>query len=391
MIIFVGCSLNSSTIENVKTSQIQIINGWKAHTVDYPSVVAIGTVWDKSYFCTGTLIASDLVLTAGHCVSGWEDRPESLRIYVNTDNVVEAKEQDSYVVAFATTHPEYEQKLQCVLDNVTDRCELSEKDPWNDVALLLLKKRVLNAVCAPLLMPADYDSLLWKGASVRLAGYGRNDLEDSGILYAGDVPIIDRTSYELDTGINDPKHESTGACYGDSGGPAYVVHNGKVHVTGVTSRATSEPVCGTGAIYSLPGSYNDWISFWYNAAVCVRDAPKDENLWLCVDSTSNGPTWPVNTDNTCPSAQSLPAAEPKSKLEPPDSGHVKPPVGTGGTSSKDAGKSDGASSIPSSPPVIEPSDGCALRQRSKNNSSDLITMFFMLVSVLILRKSRMLQ
>ena len=207
-------------------------------TSDYPDCVAIGS--SDGWCCTGTLVAPNVVITAGHCHGECSDR-----VFVGQN--VEQPEAGTVIgVAEAVRHPDY------------DDGELA-----NDLAVLILAE---DATVQP--RPLAEDGMLEKAGAVRLAGYGNTDVNSMGgygIRRMVDVPLA---SNDPEFGANAGTEFVAGApfldrdsCNGDSGGPAYVGAGSRWFLAGATSRATASAVrrCGDGGIYTRVRAYEEWI------------------------------------------------------------------------------------------------------------------------------------
>jgi secreted trypsin-like serine protease len=208
-------------------------------TADYRDCVAIGSADD--WCCTGTLVAPNVVVTAGHCY------PECVqRVFVG-DNVEHLEAGTVIEVADAVRHPEYD------TPNLT-----------HDLTVLILAN---DAEVKP--RPIADEDTLEAAQTVRLAGYGNTDVDSSGgygVRRMVDVPLAS----------NDPKYGADAktefvagapfldrdSCNGDSGGPAYVLSEDHWHLVGATSRATESSVrrCGDGGIYTRVPSFEGWIT-----------------------------------------------------------------------------------------------------------------------------------
>jgi trypsin len=208
-------------------------------TADYRDCVAIGTADD--WCCTGTLVAPNVVVTAGHCYPVCVER-----VFVG-DNVEQLEAGTVIEVADAVRHPEYD------TPNLT-----------HDLTVLILAN---DAEVTP--RPIADEDALEAAQTVRLAGYGNTDVDSSGgygIRRMVDVPLAS----------NDPKYGADAetefvagapfldrdSCNGDSGGPAYVLSGDHWHLVGATSRATESSVrrCGDGGIYTRVASFGEWIT-----------------------------------------------------------------------------------------------------------------------------------
>jgi secreted trypsin-like serine protease len=207
-------------------------------TADYRDCVAIGN--SDEWCCTGTLVAPNVVVTAGHCREECAER-----VFVG-DNVEELAAGTVIKVADAVRHPDY------------DDTALS-----NDLTVLILAKDA-DVTPRPI---ADADAL--DGAqTVRLAGYGNTDVDSMGgygLRRMVDVPLA---SNDPKFGADADKEFVAGApfldrdsCNGDSGGPAYVHSGGRWYLVGATSRATDSAIrrCGDGGIYMRVQVFEEWI------------------------------------------------------------------------------------------------------------------------------------
>lgn len=207
-------------------------------TADYRDCVAIGS--PDAWCCTGTLIAPNVVVTAGHCHGGCSDR-----VFVG-DNVEQLEAGTVIEVADAVRHPDYDDDLLT-----------------SDLSVLILAN---DADVDP--RPLAEEGVLEEAQTVRLAGYGNTDVDSMGgygIRRMVDVPLAS----------NDPKYGADAetefvagapfldrdSCNGDSGGPAYVQAGDHWYLVGATSRATESAVrrCGDGGIYTRVRAYDEWI------------------------------------------------------------------------------------------------------------------------------------
>jgi secreted trypsin-like serine protease len=208
-------------------------------TSGYPDCVAVGD--GDRWCCSGTLVAPNLVVTAGHC----DDAGCSSRVLFGEDTdpagagrVVE--------VAEAHVHPDYVQ------------------DGASDLTALVLSESVDDVPPRGIAARETLD-----GASViRLVGFGNVDVFASqgyGVKRVVDVPLA---SSDARFGA-DPALEFVAgqpfldrdSCTGDSGGPAYVAADGGWLLAGATSRATSSSIrpCGDGGIYERMHAFESWL------------------------------------------------------------------------------------------------------------------------------------
>ena len=209
-------------------------------TTDFPDCCAVGN--RGGYYCTGTLIAPNLVVTARHCT-------DVSRVFVGGTDV---------------TLPDLGEEIEVAEQFASDEI---------DLRVLVLAK---DAETRPRRVASNADVPTGAGASVRLTGFGNIDLGGRvgyGIKREVDVPL---TSADCGTpedvqryGCVQGKEVVAGhrglnrdSCTGDSGGPLYVrTEEGAWALLGATSRgiATSPNTCGDGGIYVRVDQFVDWI------------------------------------------------------------------------------------------------------------------------------------
>ncbi len=195
--------------------------------------------------CSGTLIAPNVVITAGHCINIGID---SVKLGVN-DFTAPGGEQ--IAVMRQVSYPNWEGTF--------------------DVGLLILARestytpRVLATGCA-------LERSLHAGATAHIVGYGA--IDESGNQYTSELREAETTITDPDctggrgcNGTVAPGGElgagggGVDACFGDSGGPLYLDDPSGVMLVGVTSRGYrgTELPCSEGGIWVRPDAVIDWI------------------------------------------------------------------------------------------------------------------------------------
>lgn len=102
-----------------------------------------------------------------------------------------------------------------------------------------------------------------RGETAVLAGYGVSDAAThagAGILRKTSVAVASPRAGKSEM-ILDQTH-GRGACHGDSGGPAYVMQNGKMVLAGVTNRSypnSASDNCAHKVVYTKVADYKPWI------------------------------------------------------------------------------------------------------------------------------------
>ncbi len=194
--------------------------------------------------CTATLIAKNIAVTAAHCVEQGVDH-----MAVILGEKIESDDREILRVADAEISKEWNHR------------NLASEDA-GDIALVRFEGKLPKGYHAAHLLPAKRK--LEKGDEVVLAGYGITNASKksgSGTLRKATVtvnqPEFGQTEILLD------QRRGSGACHGDSGGPAFVESNGKYYLMGVTSRGypvTAPDDCKHEVVYTRVNAYREWIS-----------------------------------------------------------------------------------------------------------------------------------
>jgi secreted trypsin-like serine protease len=173
----------------------------------------------RGNLCTGTALAHDLVLTAGHCVAP----PATYRVYLP------GIEPPGLPTRSIAVHPRYSAK-----DYASGRVTA-------DVALIKLKQPLPDGIVpAPL---ADAQTVA-PGDRFTIAGYGGTVFgSDTGAGTARAAALVATgMPGTLQIRLIDParrgERSGLGACTGDSGGPAFIENGGLHSVIGVVSWST---------------------------------------------------------------------------------------------------------------------------------------------------------
>ncbi len=197
-----------------------IVGGEAAVSADFPTVVALEN-GPGNWFCTGTLIDKDWVLTAAHCVEG--ETAAGLMIRFDDTNINDTTGGKEIAVAEIHGNPDY--------NGVA----------WdNDIALIKLATSVTDREPTPIHRP-----VAGPPTPVIQVGYGAVSDADqvAGVLRKLSTITIDCAS-TMDASIMAAnvlcfdQRDGNGTCYGDSGGPSFISVNGKYEVAAITSGGT---------------------------------------------------------------------------------------------------------------------------------------------------------
>ncbi|MGZ3772163.1 MAG: S1 family peptidase [Pseudobdellovibrionaceae bacterium] len=224
VVILAACSpkkLGLSVL--VKDSQTAIIGGEKASAADPvtgSTVSLISNYQGTPYsFCSGTLISKDLVVTAAHCL----EYVDSLSIYFGEALPKKMEGAKLVEVSKWVLHPAYK---------VTEDSKDSSGTTINDVAVIKLASAIpSNAKPVAILDPSKS---IGAGDTLLLAGYGV--INEIGKLERADglnfVRVV--VAKLTDSIIVTDQTNAKGACFGDSGGPAYLETSQGLVLVGAT-------------------------------------------------------------------------------------------------------------------------------------------------------------
>jgi hypothetical protein len=216
--------------------------GAPAENISRAVVTIIGS---RGSFCTGSLIAQDLVLTAAHCVlPGAEYK-------VILPGETPPRLNDVKRVA---SHPQF------------NGAAILAHRASADVALLQLAAPLpASKAPAPLGAPVIPIQI---GSRLTVAGVGvvrRGDGKSGGAIRAADLAVTGKPG-SLQIRLADPLTNNVGdglgACTGDSGAPAFEMQAGRAVITGVVSWSTGpNNTDGCGGLTGITPLtlYREWI------------------------------------------------------------------------------------------------------------------------------------
>jgi secreted trypsin-like serine protease len=206
---------------------------------------SIVAVYDEETgeFCTGTLVAPNIVLTAAHCI--------------DTDT------RSLQIIFGQNVRLNYRNRLP------VDKVEVSPYwSSWRheekNLADIALVRFVGNT-------PAGYRpakilktlEVLTRDARVVIGGYGISDAtKDSGggVLRLAQLRINDGAFSESEATV-DQRH-NTGACRGDSGGPAFIEINKQLYLWGLVGRGVEDHqrACDKFAAITKVSFHQTWMN-----------------------------------------------------------------------------------------------------------------------------------
>lgn len=200
------------------------------------------TVLDKSggdaSYCTASVIAQEIVLTAAHCVSN----PSNTRVFFRGGQ----SQLVLFDVASIALHPEFRPKI--------GRKHLISID----LALLRLAEPLPPAFKPIELMDSGPVAT---GQPFRIAGFGRADESvrgTSGVLRAG-ILVASGPKSPILVWLTDPDGAGLGGCTGDSGAPVLAIGQPALVAVAIRANGINGHSCGASTEAVLIGPQMPWV------------------------------------------------------------------------------------------------------------------------------------
>ncbi len=189
-------------------------------------------------FCTASVIAPDVVLTAAHCVSNLSNT----RVFYRGGH----SQLVFFDVASIAVHPEFRPKI--------GRKHLISID----LALLRLAEPL-----PPAFKPIELtdSGAVAIGQPVRIAGFGRTDERvsgTSGVLRAG-ILVASGPKSPVLVWLTDPDGTGLGGCTGDSGAPVLAIGQPALVAVAIRAKGNNGYSCGGITEAVLIGPQMPWV------------------------------------------------------------------------------------------------------------------------------------
>lgn len=220
-----------------------IVGGSEAKPGDWPDVVAI--LGADGGLCSGTLLAADLVLTAGHCID-----MQPAEVIVGSVDLAHPG-GDRRAVKWSRAYPSW-------LDRY-------------DVGVVVLDHPV-SAKQRAVAQDCSSSGRLVAGLPLEVVGFGlttKTGTGDNTRLHQATIPIVDPTCARdpacapavAPGGEFTAGGDGIDACFGDSGGPVYISTASGPALVGIVSRGVSAVgnPCDSGGVYVRADKIVAWV------------------------------------------------------------------------------------------------------------------------------------
>lgn len=250
--LFISCSKTETSMD-LHFIESDIYGGQRADKNEWQSVVSILKINSRdelsSSFCTGTLIAKDIVITAGHCLT--RNKNYYIKNAAVSRDSIDTEEHRYSRIKDISIHPRFN----------------GVEGPWDYAYIKLETEFNLDpSLLSKLATPKELQTLS-TSSPVTIVGFGKTETKIKGVKFKANTTITRIDSQEFRAG-----GKGRDTCSGDSGGPVFYNFNGVEKLIGITSRTPRDATifCGQSTIY---GKSSD-ASTWFEAEMLYEEALK---------------------------------------------------------------------------------------------------------------------
>ncbi|XP_064115566.1 serine proteinase stubble-like [Macrobrachium nipponense] len=267
--LFHNTTTDTETASNISTplsssegrghEYIRIQGGKPADIGEWPFIVSVQVIVGGSLLpCSGSILTSTFILTAGHCVYDVKKKRDRIKVVAYEYNVQIKDEtpRQSILVKKIILHPQYDSKTQTA-----------------DIALLKLKKAlVFGEGVGPICIAPEGN---YVGSPVVILGWGslKYNGRDPDVLQEATQFVVDVNECAKNYSSLPPQDQEypitrdhlcaaapgIDSCEGDSGGPVLVQIGTSWYQLGIISFGFKCAVPGFPGVNTLVPSYAQWI------------------------------------------------------------------------------------------------------------------------------------
>lgn len=239
-------------LQNQTNSRFRIVGGWSADAEQFPYQVAVNT---NNIVCGGSLIRSNWVLSAAHCV------------FDRNNNVMSPTKFEIRAGSLYRRQGGVVRNVSKVLPHINYKSRTKYEYPYDIALLKLTQNYQLGGDIKTIALPTSSTNPGGE-KTVTISGWGKVSTsgEGSSSLKYNRVTPMNSSACSVSTGkiriLCLKSAANNGACMGDSGGPA-VFNNQLVGVANFVSSLG----CGTDEQdgYAKVSDYLDWIKNTMNS------------------------------------------------------------------------------------------------------------------------------
>lgn len=239
--IMTGIRIQKAPIIDARGEFVPFIAGGM-DTTAYPNVGAIRI--ENKLHCTATVLSKKSILTAAHCVDGFEERLLASGQFLIGSNITQPDEAAMDIAGF--DFPKHDTAFS-----------YDPKTYKNDVAIIHLKTATKVAPVELHSGIPSWDEIISKNINLTFVGFG---YEVVGKDRVG-IGIKRESSWKMRSADTSTVHFAAGdrgTCKGDSGGPAFLIGSGKIQQVAITSGSYSYN-CKDGGVETRIDYFLPWI------------------------------------------------------------------------------------------------------------------------------------